>query len=122
MHSNVGVVLLTLGDQEGALREFAAARAIDEEAVPDSPRHATDLFQLGGVHAMRGELAAALRYLTRALEIDESGAPDSPAAGTCAASTSRPSTWPDGRWRAPPGVPGAPTTWPTRWSCAVRSA
>jgi tetratricopeptide (TPR) repeat protein len=82
--NHIGLVLVEMGELEGAKRSYGRALAIDEKAYgPDHPDVASDLNSLGQVLQAMGDLKGAKRHYERALAIVEgTHVPNQPDLGT----------------------------------------
>jgi tetratricopeptide (TPR) repeat protein len=75
--SNLGSVLLELGDPEGAKAQIERALRIDEQVYgPEHPNVATDANNLGLALKALGDLEGAKAHIERALRILEKSLPE----------------------------------------------
>ena len=78
--NNIGMVLHSKGDLDGALRYSQRALQIDEKVYgPDNPQVAISANNIGTILLTKGDLNGALSYTQRALKIlEKSYGPDNP--------------------------------------------
>jgi rhomboid domain-containing protein 1 len=76
-YNNIGLVLYSQGDLEGALVEYQKALEVQKRLAPDSLTVATSYNNIGAVLRSQGNLEGALVEYRKALEIQKRLAPDS---------------------------------------------